>query len=856
MNQVLKAIDHAENALLEAPTGCGKTLSLLCGALAWQTAQKQKKLAAEHKAEQQRKAAAEAAGPAGDAKPNCLAPIKSCADAAGGGAGDPSSCDSADGAQVSSEDEPVVVPKIYYATRTHSQIAQVVRELKRTTYRPKMAVLGSRPHYCINKAVIRTGNIDGECEKLLKEEERGCAYKKAAATITHGLVRVHDIEDLARIGTRHKACPYFAARHLADSAELVFCPYSYLLDPNIRRATKVAAADAILIFDEAHNIEDQAREAGSTELDLEVLMATCLALKQAAEFSSEADNYLPLADAVAQVVEWMQLLAERGTESAGFKSTGFERFERVWTGQQMLSALSEAGLGMQEVEHLWAVYERARAAEEKAGFSTEGEAGAQPVPSNVKSPKAGGPALGCVSSLLTVLRLMYGNYSEAPPQQQQQQQQPEVDPATGQPLQAKCLAPAGDYVPDYRLAVQMWVPREQSKPRGGRRGAFEAAPSSSRWGLALCLWCLNPAVVFRSLSEVARSVLLTSGTLSPLDSFSGELGLNFHIKLEAPHVVDMHKQVMARVVSHGPDGRLLNATFREADKLEYQDSLGQLALAVAGTVPDGVLLFLPSYSLMDKLRERWKVTGVWGQLQRLKQIVPEPRKAGDEFDAAIAQYYKAVAEGRGGLFMAVCRGKASEGIDFADGNARCVMIVGIPFPNVKDSKVGLKKDYNSSAAAASAAAGRGGSSSSGWCGGRPGGAAAAGGGAAAAPPRLLTGDSWYSQQAFRALNQAVGRCIRHRLDYGAILLVDERFRQPRHQACLSKWVRGAIGPASNTQELLADLKGFFAGLAANPPGGGAALSTKPHHVPGELQLVKGDSWRAAGQTAATAAAAA
>jgi hypothetical protein len=36
-----------------------------------------------------------------------------------------------------------------------------------------------------------------------------------------------------------------------------------------------------------------------------------------------------------QVVEWMQLLAERGTDSAGFKSTGFERFERVWTGQQV-----------------------------------------------------------------------------------------------------------------------------------------------------------------------------------------------------------------------------------------------------------------------------------------------------------------------------------------------------------------------------------------------------------------------------------------------------------------------------------------------------------------------------------------
>jgi hypothetical protein len=52
------------------------------------------------------------------------------------------------------------------------------------------AVQGSRPHYCINKSVMRTGNIDGECEKLLKEEGGGCQYKKAAQTITHGLVRV------------------------------------------------------------------------------------------------------------------------------------------------------------------------------------------------------------------------------------------------------------------------------------------------------------------------------------------------------------------------------------------------------------------------------------------------------------------------------------------------------------------------------------------------------------------------------------------------------------------------------------------------------------------------------------------
>jgi hypothetical protein len=83
-------------------------------------------------------------------------------------------------------------------------------------------------------------------------------------------------------------------------------------------------------------------------------------------------------------------------------------------------------------------------------------------------------------------------------------------------------------------------------------------------------------------------------------------------------------QVMARVVSHGPDGRMLNATFREADKLEYQDSLGRLTLEVAQAVPDGVLLFMPSYSLMDKLRERWKVR--WGLVGGRAKVLTDWRR--------------------------------------------------------------------------------------------------------------------------------------------------------------------------------------------------------------------------------------
>ena len=129
------------------------------------------------------------------------------------------------------------------------------------------------------------------------------------------------------------------------------------------------------------------------------------------------------------------------------------------------------------------------------------------------------------------------------------------------------------------------------------------------------------------------------------------------------------------------------------------------------------------------------------------------------------------------MLLAVCRGKVSEGIDFADANARAVVIVGIPYPNVKDKQVELKRQYNNEGA-------------------RRG---------------LLSGDQWYSQQAFRALNQAVGRCLRHRADHGAILLADDRYAHGANgDLCrhLPKWLRPATRKCASFEESKRGVRAF------------------------------------------------
>ena len=54
----------------------------------------------------------------------------------------------------------------------------------------------------------------------------------------------------------------------------------------------------------------------------------------------------------------------------------------------------------------------------------------------------------------------------------------------------------------------------------------------------LSFWCFNPGIGFRKILKLKpRNIILTSGTLSPMDSFQQELLLEFPIRIENKHVI-------------------------------------------------------------------------------------------------------------------------------------------------------------------------------------------------------------------------------------------------------------------------------------------------------------------------------
>lgn len=243
MTKVLECLQKKVNGILESPTGTGKTLCLLCTTLAWR----------EHlrDAVSSLKIAERVQGELFASR--TLSSWRSAADANG-----------------DSIDCYTDIPKIIYASRTHSQLTQVIGELRNTSYRPKVCVLGSREQLCIHPEVKKQESNHMQislCRK--KVASRSCHFYNNVEekSLEQELATpILDIEDLVKNGSKHKVCPYYLSRNLKQQADIIFMPYNYLLDAKSRKAHNIDLKGTVVIFDEAHNVEKICEESASFDL--------------------------------------------------------------------------------------------------------------------------------------------------------------------------------------------------------------------------------------------------------------------------------------------------------------------------------------------------------------------------------------------------------------------------------------------------------------------------------------------------------------------------------------------------------------------------------------------------------------
>ncbi|TRO48719.1 hypothetical protein E2P65_02360, partial [Candidatus Bathyarchaeota archaeon] len=259
--------------------------------------------------------------------------------------------------------------------------------------------------------------------------------------------------------------------------------------------------------------------------------------------------------------------------------------------------------------------------------------------------------------------------------------------------------------------------------------------------------CLDPALAIQPIVEEAKGALIMSGTLSPIDLFAEVLGLGDAVKKAYPPIQNTEK--IRTIIDP-----TVTSTFRErSDEMILR--IGKSIASEIGGVPHGALIFFPQKRFMHTCLDAWSINGVIktsrGRLQLGgKSLYIEGSSASSNTDV-VARYKRSAVSGKGAVLCCVFRGRNSEGSNFPDRQARGIFLVGVPFANYGDPLVRAQINYYDR---------------------RDSG----------------MGQRWYTMDAFRAANQALGRGIRGKEDWCHYWLLDRRYAA--NVGLVSAWAIG------------------------------------------------------------------
>lgn len=191
------------------------------------------------------------------------------------------------------------------------------------------------------------------------------------------------------------------------------------------------------------------------------------------------------------------------------------------------------------------------------------------------------------------------------------------------------------------------------------------------------LACLDASISIKHVFDYFQSVIITSGTLSPIDFYPKIL--EFQPKQIECFEMSVHRNCLCPlVISKGSDMNDITTKFDVRHDSAIVRNYAELLLQLARTIPDGITWFFPSYDYMEWIIGQWDDIGVLKNIMEYKLVFFETKDA-IETSCALNNYRRACDSGRGGIFLSIARGKVAEGINFDGHYGRCVVICGIPF---------------------------------------------------------------------------------------------------------------------------------------------------------------------------------
>ncbi|CAH9088546.1 unnamed protein product, partial [Cuscuta europaea] len=650
--------------------------------------------------------------------------------------------------------------KVYFCSRTHSQLSQFIKEIKKTKFASELNVvcLGSRKNLCINEDVLKLGTpalINERCVELQKSRKQGCCkisktknmsikgrVRRTKASSGCPMLRSRkvekefmseiseqgplDIEDVVHIGRQLGTCPYYGSRNLAPKADLVVLPYQSLLSKSSRESLGLCLKGNVVIIDEAHNLADS----------LISMHDARVTLSQLDRVHSHMESYLKrfqnlLGPGNRRYIQTLMVItraflrilchemntggpfcpASEGTESG---------FEFSMTINEFLFSLNIDNINLVKLVYYM---QESNIIHKVCGYGDKVEKVSVSEASDQRDGE--GSSLSGFQALLGMLLSLTNKDSDG----------------------------------------RVIVSRTRPNPEGKKGGYLKYV-------------MLSGEKIFSEVLNQAQAVILAGGTLQPIEETKERLFPSLPPErmhfFSCGHIIPS-ENILPIAVSHGPSGHSFDFSYSSRSSQIMIEELGLLLCNIATLVPEGVIVFFSSFDYESMVYNSWKESGILARITKKKRVYREPRKS-SEVNLVLREYTDTIDHKRqlesmnGAILFAIVGGKISEGINFSDGMGRCIVMVGLPYPSPSDIELIERVKHIEGIGRPSSLIKTPEVSVQAQC----------FNGDAQAGLNILRsckhrGKQYYENLCIKALNQSIGRAIRHINDYAAILLVDGRY---------------------------------------------------------------------------------
>lgn len=631
--------------------------------------------------------------------------------------------------------------KLIYCSRTMSEIEKALAELKALMkYRAdqlgevedfRALGLTSRKNLCLHPSVKREKSgsvVDARCRSLTagfvkEKKERGedvelCVYHENLDLLEpHNLLPtgVWTLDGMARYSEQHKQCPYFTSRRMMPFCNVIIYSYHYLLDPKIaERVSKELSKDCIVVFDEAHNIDNVCIESLSIDLTED-------ALRKAARGASNLERKITemketdaqkLQNEYSKLVEGLQAADEARDEGAFMSNPALPD-----------DLLKEAVPGnIRRAEHFMAFLKRfveylKTRMKVLHVISETPQSFLQHLKELTFIEKK--PLRFCAERLTSLVRTLELSNIE------DYQALQEV---------ASFATLVATYDTGFLLILEPFESDTAQVPNP-----------------VLHLTCLDAAIAIKPVFERFSSVIITSGTISPLEMYPKMLGFSTVVQ-ESYAMTLARRSFLPMIVTRGSDQGSISSGFQSRNDPSNVRNYGNLLVEYSKLTPDGIVVFFPSYLYMESIISMWQGMGILDQVWKNKLILVETPDS-QETSLALETYRTACSNGRGAVLLCVARGKVSEGIDFDHHYGRTVLCIGVPFQYTESRILKARLEF-------------------------------------LRETYRIRENDFLSFDAMRHSAQCLGRVLRGKDDYGIMVMADKRFAKKRNQ--LPKWISSAL----------------------------------------------------------------